>query len=197
MARPRSINKTAILEAAEELVTETGGLRFTMDMVAARAGISKGGLTYTYPTKDALVEDMLRRELSRFVAQRETHAKSNNGYDRVVAHIEVSAQQKHVYQTRAAQLMAALANGSRHLEIVQDFYREIFDLIDAKVVEWKRQRHALLAIEGLFLLRGLGLMPITNEEWDDVFAFALKEIERDGNDADQDRSVSPLLGGDS
>ena len=72
MARPRSINKTAILEAAEELVTETGGLRFTMDMVAARAGISKGGLTYTYPTKDALVEDMLRRELSRFVAQRET-----------------------------------------------------------------------------------------------------------------------------
>src|SRR5690606_20894589 len=120
-----------------------------MDMVAARAGISKGGLTYTYPSKDALIEDMLRRELSRFVDQREDKARSSNPHERVVAHVEVSGQQKHLYQTRAAHLMAALANEPRHLRVVQDFYREVFDLINDTTPEGKRIRQAVLAIEGL------------------------------------------------
>lgn len=181
MARPKSIDKITILEAAEDLITETGGIHFTMDMVAAKAGISKGGLTYSYPTKDALIEDLLCRELSRFVSQRESQAQAKEPHDQVVAHVQVSAQQKFVYQTRAAHLMAALSNDPLHLQVVQSFYRKVFDFIDPTTEEGKRQRHAVFAIEGLFLLRGLGLMLVTDSEWDDIFAYALRQIERHNN----------------
>jgi len=176
MARPKSIDKTAILAAAEELITEIGGMHFTMDMVAARAGISKGGLTYTYRTKDALIEDMLRRELTRFVAQRETLEKGALPLDRLEAHVEASAGQKHLFQTRAAHLMSALSNAPGHLEYVRSFYREAFDWADPATQEGRRARHAFLAIEGLFLLRGLGLMQVSDSEWDDVFAYALEKF---------------------
>jgi AcrR family transcriptional regulator len=174
MPRPKSIDRDHILAAAEDLITETGGIHFTMDMVAARAGISKGGLTYTYPTKDALIEDMLRRELSRFVAYRHTLEKGDR--PTLAAHIEASAQQKDVFQSRAAHLMAAVSNQPSHLEYVRSFYRTAFDLADPETPEGRRARHAFLAIEGLFLMRGLGLMPVSDAEWDDVFAFAMQEV---------------------
>lgn len=94
LARPKRIDKTSILTAAEELITETGGMHFSMDMVAAKAGISKGGLIYTYPTKDALIEDMLRRELTRFVAQRETLENGKRPLERLEAHIKASAERR-------------------------------------------------------------------------------------------------------
>ena len=176
MARPKSIDKAAILTAAEELITETGGLHFTMDMVAAKAGISKGGLTYTYGTKDALIADLLRRELTRFVVGRETATMGSEPLDRLEAHIRVSAAQKELYLTRAAHLMAALSNEPGHLDYVRAFYREIFDLADPATPEGRRARHAFLAIEGLFLLRGLGLMPVSDREWDDIFDHAMAQV---------------------
>jgi len=176
MPRPKSIDKTAILTAAEELITETGGTHFTLDMVAAKAGISKGGLTYTYPTKNSLIEDMLRRELTRFLAHRKTLEKGDQPLDRMAAHIRASAEQKDVFLTRAAHLMAALSNAPGHLDYLRSFYRNTFDLADPATPEGRRARHAFLAIEGLFLLRGLGLMPVSDGEWDDVFAHAIEGL---------------------
>ncbi|MBS3652538.1 TetR family transcriptional regulator [Pseudaminobacter sp. 19-2017] len=176
MPRPKSIDKATILAAAEELITETRGLSFTMDMVAAKAGISKGGLTYTYPSKDGLVQDLLKRELSRFIAERESFTAGDQPVDRLRAHVRASAEQKHIFQTRAAHLMAALSHEAGNLERVQSFYREIFDLAEPSTPEGRRARQAFLAIEGLFLLRGLGLMQVSDDEWDDVFAQALECI---------------------
>lgn len=176
MARPKSIDKSAILAAAEELITETGGMHFTMDMVAAKAGISKGGLTYTYPTKDALIEAMLRRELGRFIAERKALEKGARPHDKLEAHIRASAKQRDLFQIRAAHLMAALSNKPGHLEYVRSFYRETFELADPATQEGRRARHSFLAIEGLFLLRGLKLMPASDKEWDDIFVYALEEF---------------------
>jgi hypothetical protein len=38
----------------------------TLDAVAERAGISKGGLVYSFATKDGLVRAALEREVTRF-----------------------------------------------------------------------------------------------------------------------------------
>jgi AcrR family transcriptional regulator len=176
MPRPKSIDRQAILKAAEELITETGGMHFTMDMVAARAGISKGGLTYSFATKDALIAVMLERELSRFVAEREATAASDSPQDRLQAHIRASGSERDVFVTRAAHLMAAVSNAPAHLETVQRFYREVFDLADPATEAGRRARQAFLAIEGLFLLRSLGLLVVSDAEWQDVFAQALKDF---------------------
>ncbi len=57
---PPSACKERILKAAEELIGEKGAAHLTLDAVAAKAGISKGGLLYHFKTKKALLEALLQ-----------------------------------------------------------------------------------------------------------------------------------------
>ncbi|WP_263298785.1 TetR/AcrR family transcriptional regulator [Leifsonia poae] len=50
-----------ILDAFEELLTEQSERAATLDAVAARAGVSKGGLLYHFASKDAMVAGVLQR----------------------------------------------------------------------------------------------------------------------------------------
>ena len=63
MPRP-SVARAAALDAADALLSEHGLAAFTLEAVAARAGISKGGLLYHFPTKEALLSDLMRRCLA-------------------------------------------------------------------------------------------------------------------------------------
>jgi AcrR family transcriptional regulator len=52
LTRKKEIDRDRILDAAEAVILESGGRNFTLDAVAGRAGISKGGLVYSFATKD-------------------------------------------------------------------------------------------------------------------------------------------------
>jgi AcrR family transcriptional regulator len=51
--------KKNILIAASEIVQEEGVVKLTLEAVAQRAGVSKGGLLYHYPSKEALIKGMV------------------------------------------------------------------------------------------------------------------------------------------
>ncbi|WP_324650147.1 helix-turn-helix domain-containing protein [Georgenia sp. H159] len=53
--------RDTILDAFENLLVEDGERAATLDAVAARATVSKGGLLYHFKSKDALVEGLLDR----------------------------------------------------------------------------------------------------------------------------------------
>ncbi|RYG71637.1 TetR/AcrR family transcriptional regulator [bacterium] len=55
----RNSKKAILAETAGLIVTEQGAQELTLDAVAKRANVSKGGVLYHFPTKDALVEGML------------------------------------------------------------------------------------------------------------------------------------------
>jgi AcrR family transcriptional regulator len=61
-----SPSRDRILDAFEDLLTEQSERAATLDAVAARAGVSKGGLLYHFASKDALVGGILER-LQRLV----------------------------------------------------------------------------------------------------------------------------------
>lgn len=56
--------REAVLAAAEALVLDMGAAHLTMDAVAARAGVSKGGVLHHFPTKSDLIQAMLDRLLA-------------------------------------------------------------------------------------------------------------------------------------
>lgn len=51
--------KSLILEAALETIRMAGVPALTLDAVADQAGLSKGGLLYNFPSKDALIRGMV------------------------------------------------------------------------------------------------------------------------------------------
>jgi AcrR family transcriptional regulator len=59
-----------ILDALEAQLLDQGIGQVTLESVAARAGVSKGGLLYHFPTKEAMIAGMVRRLGDRSDAQR-------------------------------------------------------------------------------------------------------------------------------
>lgn len=173
MARPRTIDRNIILTAAEDLLTETGGLYFTLDQVAHRAGVSKGAVTNAYPTKSQLVGAMLKREFDRFREDRATYIREGAAYPLVEAHIAASESVNETFKARAARLIAAVAHEQEHIAIIQDLYANLLQDLAGDSRTARQGRMALFAIEGAFLMRGLGMVTLTDDEWHQLFEDAL------------------------
>jgi AcrR family transcriptional regulator len=63
---PSSISaRDRILDAAEDLICNSGIAGFTLDAVAHAAGFSKGGLLYHFSSKDNLISGLQQRMVSR------------------------------------------------------------------------------------------------------------------------------------
>ncbi|MFD0691141.1 TetR/AcrR family transcriptional regulator [Actinomadura fibrosa] len=60
------MKREALLNAAESLLSEHGTQALTLAAVADRAGVSKGGLLYHFPTKEALVKALVARVIEEF-----------------------------------------------------------------------------------------------------------------------------------
>ncbi len=67
MAR-KPVAREAVLDAFESLLIEVGERAATLDAVARRAGVSKGGLLYHFPNKEAMISALLER-MDRLVAE--------------------------------------------------------------------------------------------------------------------------------
>ena len=63
----KPVAREAVLDAFESLLIEVGERAATLDAVARRAGVSKGGLLYHFPTKEAMISVLLER-LDRHLA---------------------------------------------------------------------------------------------------------------------------------
>ena len=67
MAR-KPVAREAVLDAFESLLIDVGERAATLDAVARRAGVSKGGLLYHFPNKEAMISALLER-LDRLLAE--------------------------------------------------------------------------------------------------------------------------------
>lgn len=57
----KPVARDAVLDAYEALLIEVGERAATLDAVAKRAGVSKGGLLYHFPSKESLISALLER----------------------------------------------------------------------------------------------------------------------------------------
>lgn len=167
--RGRPSSRSRILDAALALVAEIGANRLTLDAVAERAGVSKGGLLYNYPTKEALLTGMVER----FISQCEEHRNEiavDLGQDSqsLLRALFISRGRPAEMDRRAAHAMlAAIAENPRLLQPVRERQGEILAILDG-AEDPVRARILWLALEGLNFLEMLGIAPFTEEERDEI-----------------------------
>lgn len=56
--------RARVLDAAEHVLLERGAAAFTLDAVAEAADVSKGGLVYHFPSKEALLRALVARTVA-------------------------------------------------------------------------------------------------------------------------------------
>jgi AcrR family transcriptional regulator len=169
--RGRNNSRERILDAAAELVSEIGSGRLTLDAVAERAGLSKGGLLYNFPTKDALLQGMVQRLVDEVSGEREAlRAQAEPGRNpeaRLCTAALLKLRQGRTKEV-ANGLLAASAENPRLLDPVREVIKATVenlkatsDDLDAALLGW-------LAIEGLNSLEMHDLSPFSEEEHERV-----------------------------
>lgn len=159
--RPGS--REAILDAAEALVAEAGAGHLTIDAVAARAGVSKGGVLYNFATKAALIRAMLDRLLARFETTRAAAARRVPPGDGAALRAYLAAALADPDQERWAPVLAAAAEDPRLLAPARRYYRERLAEFDAGSGSADARDRALiawLAAEGLCFLETFAISPV-------------------------------------
>jgi len=94
----------------------------------------------------------------------------------VLAHIEEALDEDDSTTRKAAFLVTALVHASDMMEPARRYYRTLLDPLLSKSGDAHEVRHALLAIEGLFLLRGLGFVEFSAAEHRSVLLHARKIV---------------------
>ncbi|QNB08641.1 TetR/AcrR family transcriptional regulator [Herbaspirillum frisingense] len=174
MTRKKEIDREKVLDAAEAVIIDSDGRSFTLDAVAERAGISKGGLVYTFGTKDELIHAALEREVGRFreAVRQRLGDRPLKAAELVLAHIDEALNEDYASTKKAAFLVTALVHAPDMLEPVKELYRSLFEPLTEALLGANEIRRSLLAVEGAFLLQGLGLAEISPSEMKAVLLHA-------------------------
>jgi AcrR family transcriptional regulator len=177
--RPRPHSREVILDAAELLVLDVGAAHLTFEAVAERAGVSKGGLIYHFPTKGALLAAMVSRLLQRFKAQQaEAAGKLPEGPKRdLAAYVAASFMDTEEIRRISASLLAASANDPKLLDPIREYFREWFANLGACGLRFERAAVISLAVDGLWLLELLQLSPLDHTQRQSVFQEILQLVE--------------------
>lgn len=75
---PRPSSRDRILDALQRILIDTGLHAVTLESVAEAAGVSKGGLLYHFPSKEALITGLARRLTESADAEFERAAKTDD-----------------------------------------------------------------------------------------------------------------------
>ncbi len=167
-ARGRKSSREKILDAAAELVAEIGAGKLTLDAVAERAGLSKGGLLYNFPTKDALLQAMIQRMIDQVTESREALRPQlepgSNLEARLAATTLLNMCCGGKMQEIATGLMVATAENPRLLDPVRTVISETLQRIRADSEDLDSALLGWLAVEGLSNLEMHNLSPFSDQD---------------------------------
>jgi len=154
-----------ILQAAARVIQNKGVLNLTLEAVAEEANVSKGGLLYHFPSKEALIEGMVHYLMDTYVERIRTDAE-NDPMEKgkwTRAFIRETFKQSYTNREMNASLLAAVAVNPDLLEPIKNAYREWqqhiekdgLDAVDATILR--------LATDGLWLSGLFGLAPLDDD----------------------------------
>lgn len=163
MGRKAVISRDNLLDIAEEIVRKDGAPALTIGALATAAGISKGGVQYSFSSKDELVRALVDRWADAFDrAMGEAVPDDPIGFVR--RYITASRRSDSLIDAKMAGLMMGYMRDPENLRATREWYHGIFQRLSGDSAQAQAARVAFLAVEGLFLMRINGLD--ANASWD-------------------------------
>lgn len=162
MAKQTPSTRGELLSAANRLVEAQGVSRLTLDAVAREAGLSKGGLLYHFPSKDALISGMIEQLLDAFDVALAAQLAADDGPASgrwLRAFVRASFADDAALLNDKAGLLAAVANNPA-----------LLDPMRQRAAAWQRQAEndgldpalgtlVRLATDGLWFVQLMGFAP--------------------------------------
>lgn len=168
MSRRKKIDRDRLLDLAEAIVRERGAAALTVAALARAAGITNGGVQYSFATKEHLLAAMYDRWSEEYDAQ--VAALTGGSTDRdTILRAQIKAIQQEEYdqasRDRSAVMMAVLMQSPEQMERYRRDCTARLEGLDFSRAEHRRLLLALMAVEGAFIMRGFGFMTFSDPAW--------------------------------
>lgn len=151
-----------LLDAALDLIAEDGVGALTYEALSLRTGVSKGGLLYHFPSKDALLEALTERLVDRYAEARRaaTEELPDSPSRELKGYAIASLQNRSKADGASARLKMS---GVWNRRVGKAYYARRFREMAAGM---DRDRAAIvhLAVEGLWYMELAGVSPFTATE---------------------------------
>lgn len=169
-------SRDRLLDAAEELVAATGATSLTLDAVARVAGVSKGGLLYHFPTKEALLASMLDRHVGELDRRVQSLRAADPACVRnpLLAHVLALLETVPAKPAVGAALLAASASSPGLMHTCREHYARTLAGLESMPCGFERAALVLLAADGLLLSELIHLSPYTADQRARVVAALVK-----------------------
>lgn len=161
----RSNNQaTTILLAATDVIAQGGTGKLTIEAVAKQAGMSKGGVLYHFPTKNALIEGMVSALLSKIEDRRQDHS-SESALSAALCALDSSDQSE---RDMSLAILAASAERPELLEPAKVYFKQVDSDVAKNTKDPELGRILILAMEGLRFTQMLDLVPWSSNQTKDL-----------------------------
>jgi AcrR family transcriptional regulator len=148
MAGRRTNAREKILAAAAAVARETGPGSVSLEAVAGRAGVSKGGLLYHFPSKARLMQALVEHYLAEFQTSLDQAQASGEGL--LAAFVKRAASECEEKQPASANwIFSAIAEDPDFLSPMKAFHRQLFARLKEDSGDLRAVLLCYLAIEGL------------------------------------------------
>lgn len=167
VGRPRSIDRDAVLDAAQAVAVRDGAGQLTLEAVAVEAGISKASVLYDYKTKQALIKALVERRIASENAKIEQIETRLGHVPNVAIRAQLSSELQGLSDEDGAVMLSLCAVVAQDADLRHPVQEMIARRI-TRVKETEENPHgsmlAFLALEGLKALERLGLHQWPSEE---------------------------------
>lgn len=171
MARTRTIDRTAVLDAAERVVARDGATRLTLDAVAAEAGIAKASVLYDYKTKQALIKAVIEHRMATEVNRlRSFIDREGDKPDAAILGLitAVEKDSSDINRNVALDLAVALNQHDDLRDSIRENFGAFFDGVETTSIHPRQAKVAFLALEGLKLIESFGFYEWEQRERDQL-----------------------------
>ncbi len=164
----RKSAKGKILEATSKVIADKGVLNLTLEEVARVAEVSKGGLLYHFPSKDALILALLDQSLEAFTSGIEKKAQEDDRPGAWIrAYIECSFGLSEDAVQGSKSASAIIAGSSYNPHFLQG-YVETQKVWKVKILKDGLPQNIAntirMAVDGIWLNEAIGLTPLNRQE---------------------------------
>lgn len=165
-----STTREKLLQAAGIVVQEKGVSQLTLDSVAKQAGVSKGGLLYHFPNKEALIRAMvdylMQLNTHTLLDHKPLHSLEKGRFVRAFLETtEVSPEQREL----SAGLIAAFVTNPELLQTVREHYQYWQERVETDGIDPAVATVVRLASDGLFFADLFQLAPPSGDLRRQVF----------------------------
>ena len=160
---PRPSKKKSLLRAAATVVAERGYSALTLDAVGAATGVSKGGVLYHFPTKEALVVALVEELATGFDAEQvlahDADPIAPGAWTRAYLTASAAPAKDESEQLAVVALLAAVGYDPSLLAPIQGRYRRWVERLGDDGLPEVDSHVVRLAADGLWAADLFGLAP--------------------------------------